>query len=129
MTFEEELGFIVLQTNREHRMSAIGDRLKQKALLANKVGPAVASYVEANLDWIIAQQPAIENATNAAIAPHKELFDGINGTLTEVKDALNILSNGGPPLDASTSSAHVSNQPIDPEHFTRDSEGHLVHKP
>jgi len=125
VTFEEELEFIVLQTKRECEMSAIGDRLKQKAMQAVGVGPRVAAHVEANLDWIIAQEKVIEGATVEAVAPHKELFAGVHGTLGEVKDALNILSNGGPPLDASASSVTSS----DPEHFTRDSEGHLVHKP
>lgn len=98
--YEHELGFIVLQTQREDEMaSSAVERIKSKALQARGVVPRVIAKVEANLDEVIAAEPALDQQNDAAFAPH---FAAIADTKTEldgIADALNIMSNGGPALD------------------------------
>jgi hypothetical protein len=97
--YEYELGFIVLQIREEEMASSAVERLKSKALQAKGVVPRILTAVEADLDQVIAAEPELERQKDAAFAPH---FAAIADTKTElagIADALNIMSNGGPPLD------------------------------
>lgn len=102
MTFEEELDFIVLQTNREFGMAnpAI-ERLKQKAAHARNVASTEIKEFEADLDGLIAEGPKLKSERQAAVAPHREAVDGLRGEYDGMREAMNILSNGGPPLEES----------------------------
>lgn len=84
------------------------DRIKEKALQARSVVPEALKAVEADLDAIIAQKAVIAQKRTEAVAPHQEAVSGIMGELDGLKSALDILSNGGSPLDESQSSAQGS---------------------
>ena len=105
--YESELGFIVLQTNREYEMSAI-DRIKSKALQARGVVPRVIAKVEADLDSVIAAEPELDKQRDTAFAPHFSALADTKIELAGIADALNLMSNGGPALDPLPGSAPVA---------------------
>lgn len=80
-------------------MSAIA-RLKEKLAKAAGVAQRAADAIEAEADALIAQEQAIMAKTAEAFSPHKAILNEARTELDAVKDALNLMSNGGPPLDA-----------------------------
>jgi hypothetical protein len=83
-------------------VSAI-DRIKAKALQARQIVPQAISAVESDLDSLIAEKALLDQKRADAMAPHQEAIAGLKTELDGVKSALDILSNGGPPLDGSAS--------------------------
>jgi hypothetical protein len=90
-----------LWNQREPRMSAI-EKLKAKALYAKTIVHDAIKGVEDGLDGIIAHKAPLEQKTAEAMAPHLEAIAGLHSELDGIKGALDILSNGGPPLEPST---------------------------
>lgn len=102
--------FVELPSTPGIKMSAI-DRIKAKALQARGIAPKAIADFEADMDALIAEGPKLETERVAAVAPHKEVVAGIRGEFSGLRDAMNILSNGGPsldPLHASETSAAPS---------------------
>jgi hypothetical protein len=89
-------------------MSSPIDRIKAKAMQARGVVPTALASVEAGLDQIIAAGPEIEKKKQEAMAPHLNAIADAKTELDGLKSALDILSNGGPPLHESESSASGS---------------------
>ena len=83
-------------------MGSAVDRIKSKALQAKGVVPRVLASVESGLDGIIAAESDLEKQREAALAPHLSAIADTKTELDGIKSALDILSNGGPPLQAST---------------------------
>ncbi len=83
-------------------MGSAVDRIKSKALQAKGVVPRVLASVESGLDGIIAAESDLEKQKEAALAPHLSAIADTKTELDGIKSALDILSNGGPPLQAST---------------------------
>src|ERR1035437_2580367 len=101
--FAARLSIAVYDTNQEHRrnqMSAI-DRIKSKALQAKDIAPQAIRDFEADLDGIIAEKASLAQRRVAAVAPHKEAISGIYSEIDGLKEAMDLLSNGGPPLEES----------------------------
>jgi hypothetical protein len=109
-------------TEGEDMGSAI-DRIKAKALQAKGVVPRIITNVESGLDGIIASEGVLEKYAADAMKPH---LDAISETKTEldgIKSALDILSNGGPPLQESTTVSLPSSgttPPVSVDHATGD---------
>lgn len=81
------------------------DRLKEKFAKARGVAQRIASDMEAEADNLIAEEDKMRAATREAFAPHKAILAEAQSELSAIKDALNIMSNGGPPLtDAESTS-------------------------
>ncbi len=78
-------------------MTAIA-RIKDKLNRASGVAQRAASAIEAEADALIAEEDAIKAKTTEAFAPHKAVLAEARTELDAVKDALNLMSNGGPPL-------------------------------
>ena len=78
------------------------DRIKSKALQAKGVVPRVLASVESGLDEIIGAESELEKQKEAALAPHLSAIADTKIELEGIKSALDILSNGGPPLQGST---------------------------
>lgn len=97
------------------KMSAI-DRIKAKALQARGIAPRAIADFEADMDALIAEGPKLETERVAAVAPHKEVVAGIRGEFSGLRDAMNILSNGGPGLDplhaSEISAAQSASKPV-----------------
>ena len=74
------------------------DRLKDKFLQARGVAQRVATNMEAEADSLIAQEDAMKAKTQSAFAPHHAILAEANTELKSIEDALNLMSNGGPPL-------------------------------
>ena len=103
---EVQLFIAVYETNQEllgRNMNAI-DRIKAKALQARSIAPQAIRDFEADLDGIIAEGPKLKAAKDNAVAQHKETFAGVYGEIDGLKSAIDLLSNGGPPLDGSQDS-------------------------
>ena len=83
-------------------MSVI-DRIKQKALEARNIAPAAIKAFESDLDALIAEGPKLHADKNAAVRKHQEAFKGIRDQFDGLHSAIDILSNGGDPLDESKS--------------------------
>jgi hypothetical protein len=100
--YAAELSDAVYRLSRECReedqMTAIS-RLKDKLALAAGVAKRAADAIEAEADALIAEEEAIKAKTVEAFSPHKSLLSEARTELDAVKDALNLMSNGGPPLD------------------------------
>ena len=96
--FKSELGFIVVQTNREYEMTPIS-RLRDKLGKAAGVAQRVAAGIEGEADALIAKEDAMKSKTNSAFAPHHAILAEANTELQAIEDALNLMSNGGPALD------------------------------
>ncbi len=71
-------------------------RLREKLSKASGVAVRAAAALEAEADALIAEEGAIKAETTAAFAPHKEILSEVSAELQSVKDALKIMSNGGP---------------------------------
>lgn len=95
-------------------MSAI-DRIKAKALAARNVAREALTSFEGELDSILAEKEVIKRRVAEASAPHHEILKGIHGEIDGLKSAIDLLSNGGPPLEASPTVAPGSEHPI--EHY------------
>lgn len=87
-------------------MSAI-DRIKAKALQARGIAPQAIKDFESDLDGILAQKDTLAQKREAAVAPHKEAIAGIYSEFDGLKQAMDLLSNGGPSLDPLPVSAPV----------------------
>jgi hypothetical protein len=83
------------------------DRLKAKAMQARGVATGAIRDLEADLDAIIAEEAVIAQKRAAAVAPHHEAIAGVKGELDGLKEAIDILSNGGPSLEE----PHVTPKP------------------
>lgn len=96
-----ELSRAVYELSREcrekDRMSI--SRLKDKLNRAAGVAKRAADAIEAEADALLAEEEAIKTKTVEAFAPHKSLLAEARTELDAVKDALNLMSNGGPALD------------------------------
>lgn len=89
-------------------MSAI-DRIKAKALQARDIVPNAIKAFETDLDSIIAEGPVLDERRAEAVAPHKEATAGLLTEIDGLKQAMDILSNGGErPLAVSVTVAPVS---------------------
>ena len=75
-------------------------RLKDKLNRAAGVAKRAADAIEAEADALLAEEEAIKAKTVEAFSPHKAILSEARTELDAVKDALNLISNGGPPLDA-----------------------------
>jgi hypothetical protein len=98
----------------EDRMadSAIISRLKEKLGKASGVAQRAVSAVEAEADALIAEEDAIKARTTDAFAPHKAILAEASTELQAVKDALNVMSNGGPPLFSGSDSTATVLPPV-----------------
>ena len=74
-------------------------RLKDKLIQARGVAQRVATDIEAEADALIAEEGAFKTHTAEAFAPHRAILTEASTELQAIKDALNLMSNGGPPLD------------------------------
>ena len=101
-------------------MGAI-DRIKEKALAARQVAPDAIKDLEADLDGILAERDSIKAKRIAAVSPHKEAITGIYTEIDGIKAAIDILSNGEPPLPASApgSPAWLAANKITPEEHAK----------
>lgn len=106
----EAAGFIRVINNNGHQitvgnttetrfMTTPLDRLKGKFLQARGVAPRVMSNMEAEADSLIAEEDALKAETVSAFAPHKEILAESRNELGQIRDALKLMSNGGPSLD------------------------------
>lgn len=100
------LTLAVHDINQEFRMSAI-DRIKAKALQARDIAPQAIKDFESDLDGILAEKGVLAQKREAAVAPHKEAISGIYSEFDGLKQAMDMLSNGGPSLDPLPVSATV----------------------
>ena len=82
-------------------MNSAIDRIKSKAAQAKGVVPRVLASVESGLDRLISAEMELETQKEAALAPHLNAIADTQTELDGIKSALDILSNGGPPLQGS----------------------------
>jgi hypothetical protein len=75
------------------------ERLKEKLAKAAGVGGRVAAKIEAKADALIAREGQLESKVDHAFAPHEAIADAANTQLDMIESAVDLLSNGGPPLD------------------------------
>lgn len=103
-------------------MGSAIDRIKSKALQAKGVVPRVLTSVETGLDEIIAAEQELEAKKNEALAPHLSAIAETKTELEDIRTALDIMSNGGPPLEPSTTVSKSSEAtPVAPfDHSTGD---------
>ncbi len=83
-------------------MGSAVDRIKAKALQAKGVVPRILTKVETGLDEIIAAEGDLEKHADEAMQPHLDAINETKSELDGIKSALDILGNGGPPLQDST---------------------------
>ena len=76
------------------------DRLKGKFVQARGVAHRVATNMEAEADSLIAQEDPMKAKTASAFARHKAILAEASSELKAIEDALNLMSNGGPPLES-----------------------------
>lgn len=74
-------------------------RLKEKLAKAAGVAQRAATAIEAEADALIAEEDVIKAKTNDAFAPHRAILAEAATELQAIKDVLNLMSNGGPPLE------------------------------
>lgn len=97
--YAEELSQAVYELSLEVKhMTAIA-RLKEKLAKAAGVAQRAADAIEAEADALIAEEQAIMAKTVEAFSLHKAILADARTELDAVKDALNLMSNGGPALD------------------------------
>jgi hypothetical protein len=105
-----ELSRAVYELSRERRekdrMSI--SRLKDKLNMAAGVAKRAADAIEAEADALLAEEEAIKAKTVEAFSPHKAILAEARTELDAVKDALNLMSNGGPPLQDAEPSEQVA---------------------
>jgi hypothetical protein len=99
MSQEPRFGEGIVQPIGNPPMTTPLDRLKGKFLQARGVAHRVASNMEAEADSLIAEEDAMKAETAAAFAPHKAILGEAKNELQQIKEALNLMSNGGPALD------------------------------
>lgn len=92
-------------TTEGEDMGSAVDRIKAKALQAKGVVPRILTNVETGLDEIIAAESELEKHASDAMQPHLDAINETKSELDGIKSALDILSNGGPPLQESTSAS------------------------
>lgn len=109
-TLEDHLAIAIYDINQEFRMSAI-DRIKAKALQARSIAPTMIKEFEGDLDSLIAEGPKLKAAKDAALSEHTAAFEGLRGEFAGLKSVIDILSNGGPPLEESSGAAPNSAPP------------------
>jgi hypothetical protein len=63
------------------------------------VAKRAADAIEAEADALLAEEEAIKAKTVEAFSPHKAILAEARTELDAVKDALNLMSNGGPALN------------------------------
>jgi hypothetical protein len=110
----DHLAIAVYDINEEYRMGAI-DRIKAKALQASSIAPTMLKNFEADLDSLIAEGPKLDAERKAAVAGHMDVVTGIRGEFADMRSAIDILSNGGPPLDESAAFESSSAPPPLPD--------------
>jgi hypothetical protein len=93
----EEVAEVFNKIN-EKTMNPI-DRIRQKALAAKSLAPALIKEFESDLDALIAEGPKLKAAKEAAVGQHMEAFAGLRGEFDGLKSVIDVLSNGGPSLD------------------------------
>lgn len=91
--------------DKSEDMGSAVDRIKSKALQAKGVVPRILTNVEAGLDEIIAAEGELEKHAAEAMQPHLDAINETKSELDGIKSALDILSNGGPPLQESTTTS------------------------
>lgn len=84
-------------------------RLKEKLSKAAGVAHRAVAAIEAEADSLIAQEDTINKKTADSFAPHKAILAEANTELQAITDALNLMSNGGPPLEDAEPTAPASN--------------------
>ena len=92
-------------------------RLKDKLNRAAGVAKRAADAIEAEADALLAEEEAIKAKTVEAFSPHKAILAEARTELDAVKDALNLMSNGGPPLQGAESSEQAAS--IEPLKYPR----------
>lgn len=80
------------------------EALKAKLAEAKGVVPDVMNEIAMQADAVIMQRDALKAKGRAAFAPHNQMLAESSKGLDEVAEALNVLSNGGPPLSSDDSS-------------------------
>ena len=97
--YAKDLANAVYELRLEQRQMSSISRLKDKLSRAAGVAQRAASAIEAEADALLAEEEAIKAKTAEAFSPHKAVLAEAKTELDAVKDALNLLSNGGPELD------------------------------
>lgn len=92
--FERSLGAIVKEINE---MS----RLREKLATAAGIAKGLEQVIEGRADALISRGGELKVRTNEAFVKHEARLDEAGQGLDELEDALRLLDNGGPPLDAS----------------------------
>ncbi len=87
----------VVQTRKKADM----DRLAEKLAKAGGVVNRITAKIEARADALIARENELEERTHSAFSPHEGILSSAERGLDDVEKALALLSNGGPPLEAS----------------------------
>lgn len=96
---EDRLNLAVYDVKQEYLMATPIDRLKDKLARASGVGGRVAAKIEAKADALLAREDELHAKTEQAFAGHEAIADHASTELDAIEDALNQLSNGGPPLE------------------------------
>jgi hypothetical protein len=91
--------FEEIKEARRQSMSSVIDRIKAKALQARDIVPTAIKEFEADLDSIISGGPMLATKRAEAVGPHQEATKGLLKEIDGLKGAMDILSNGGDPLD------------------------------
>jgi len=97
----------IRRIERKLEMGAI-DRIKEKAALARSIAPDAIKALENDLDSIIGEKAVLAQQQAEAISPHKDAIAGIKTEIAGIKSAMDILSNGGPPLQGSSTGSQLS---------------------
>lgn len=87
------------------------DRLKEKLKRAAGVAKRATDAIEVAADHLIAREDELTSKRENAFAPHHAMLDSHNRDLDQLEDALNIISNGAPPLDDSEHGSPAVGQP------------------
>ena len=98
-SYAAELSQAVYELSLEVKHMTAISRLKDKLSKAAGVAQRAAEAIEAEADALLAEEEAIKAKTMEAFSPHKALLAEAKTELDAVKDALNLMSNGGPALD------------------------------
>ena len=77
------------------------ERIKAKALQARGIAPQAIKDFESDLDGIIGEKEKLAQKRVEAVAPHKEAIAGVYTEIDGLKSVMDLLSNGGPPLEES----------------------------
>jgi hypothetical protein len=80
----------------------MSEALKEKLALLSAAGPRLVRSVTERTDELLRRVEATELRSVKVFAQQHANLDAIEAGVGMVDDALNQLSNGGPPLDGST---------------------------